>query len=403
MASNAAILLTKRLQKLRIVSEANKPILAGLSARCISSAQSRLHQRADHFGKRLETSYRKNPRNLEESKRIGMRESLKKNRMFAQANYTEWRYPSKQRPIDISCTRMVFKEYEDKSALFSRLRDPRKELQDRRVEFFSNRAIKKRVPNFHRKRFPDEAQEIYIEAHQLLNTENWTLPNKEETEETLHGLVTEFAYSKMLQGLDKKTVNWEFIESIEPPRTVQMFTGPMMHQDNLYAQVTVRFHTKQILSLYDRFGRLMMGSPSEPRAILEYVTFERHIVDPYGRWRIHGKKLMESTNKDNLDQTIAIIRKNPQRAAAKEWHKQEEEINPHKWYPAREGVLRMQNRPFTVFITKKQRRMRRKHWVLRVKHTPHLRMKKKDLRRVARKSRRVYYMRQSGALPKPPP
>lgn len=97
---------------------------------------------------------------------------MKKNRMFAQANYTEWRYPSKQRPIDVSCTSwllltcslycklfnqmnnwfkyyvrrrkanyfdfftgMIFKEYEPKSEFFSRIRDPRQELQDKRVEF----------------------------------------------------------------------------------------------------------------------------------------------------------------------------------------------------------------------------------------------------------------------------
>ena len=54
----------------------------------------------------------------------------------------------------------------------------------------------------------------------------------------------------------------------------------------------------QLLTLYDRFGRLMMGSLDQPRDILEYVTFERHLIDPYGKWRIHGKKLVENRNQD---------------------------------------------------------------------------------------------------------
>lgn len=45
----------------------------------------------------------------------------------------------------------------------------------------------------------------------------------------------------------------------------------------------------QILAIYDRFGRLIYGHPSSPVDVLEYVVFESHITDEYGRWRIHGK------------------------------------------------------------------------------------------------------------------
>lgn len=44
-----------------------------------------------------------------------------------------------------------------------------------------------------------------------------------------------------------------------------------------------------MLSVYDRFGRLMYGSETVPRDVLEYVVFEKHIVNVYGEWRIHGK------------------------------------------------------------------------------------------------------------------
>ena len=43
------------------------------------------------------------------------------------------------------------------------------------------------------------------------------------------------------------------------------------------------------MALYDRFGRLMYGSPSVPRDVLDYVVFEKHISDDAGRWRMHAK------------------------------------------------------------------------------------------------------------------
>ena len=45
----------------------------------------------------------------------------------------------------------------------------------------------------------------------------------------------------------------------------------------------------QILALYDRFGRLMYGGENMLKDCLEYVVFEKHLSDEYGRWRVHGK------------------------------------------------------------------------------------------------------------------
>lgn len=45
----------------------------------------------------------------------------------------------------------------------------------------------------------------------------------------------------------------------------------------------------QTLAIYDRFGRLMLGDEEEPRDVLEYLVIERHLVNPYGLWRLHGK------------------------------------------------------------------------------------------------------------------
>ncbi|OWR45104.1 putative 39S ribosomal protein L45 [Danaus plexippus plexippus] len=53
--------------------------------------------------------------------------------------------------------------------------------------------------------------------------------------------------------------------------------------------ITVRFHSRQQLAVYDRFGRLIHGSEIVAKDVLEYVVFEKHLSNVYGAWRIHDK------------------------------------------------------------------------------------------------------------------
>lgn len=43
------------------------------------------------------------------------------------------------------------------------------------------------------------------------------------------------------------------------------------------------------MAIYDRFGRLMYGSPTVPKDVLDYIVFEKHISDHEGQWRMHAK------------------------------------------------------------------------------------------------------------------
>ena len=47
----------------------------------------------------------------------------------------------------------------------------------------------------------------------------------------------------------------------------------------------------------DRYGRLLKGNAKVPKTVIDYVVFERHIVDPYGTWRICGKLFPEIQQK----------------------------------------------------------------------------------------------------------
>ncbi|NXK71154.1 RM45 protein, partial [Amazona guildingii] len=123
----------------------------------------------------------------------------------------------------------------------------------------------------------------------------------------LHSLVTERCYPEMVRGNRYKTIRWKFVESLEPPRVVHVRCESLVNRGNLYGQVTVRMHTRQILAIYDRFGRLMYGGEQVPKDVLEYVVFEKYLVNPYGTWRMHGKIVPEwAPPKDPIVKTVLI-------------------------------------------------------------------------------------------------
>ena len=61
--------------------------------------------------------------------------------------------------------------------------------------------------------FVDHAQEVYIAAHKLLADRDY---------DGLHEYVTEKIYPEMKYNVERKTVFWQFIKSLEPPRAVSV-------------------------------------------------------------------------------------------------------------------------------------------------------------------------------------
>jgi len=195
----------------------------------------------------------------------------------------------RDRPLHVSSTSDVFEPYvppegdgrasrltrEGVGQLWDQLSAKSKQL------ITHARGIRKYDEEFEPKTFGETvALPIFIEAHQALTNRDIN---------RLHELVTEHAFSIMHEENRLRTVRWEFVESIEPARVVHVRRTGVLHEDNIFGQVTVRMHTKQKLAIYDQFGRLFLGSNDIARDVLEYVVFERHLVDPYGTWRLHTK------------------------------------------------------------------------------------------------------------------
>ncbi|XP_071757238.1 large ribosomal subunit protein mL45 [Centroberyx gerrardi] len=210
-----------------------------------------------------------------------------------------------ERPINIACTAGVFDPYippegDARLSTLSKegLKQRTEQMRQSAASQLAIRKIKEHDAQFTTKEFAVRAQEIFTEAHGAL-----TQFNKEK----LHSLVTERCYPEMTRGNRYKTIRWRFLESLEPPRVVQARCPDMVSKGNLYGQVTVRVHSRQTLAIYDRFGRLMLGSEEEPKDVLEYLVLERHLVNPYGRWRLHGKIVPAwAPAKDPIIKTVMI-------------------------------------------------------------------------------------------------
>ncbi|XP_077574208.1 large ribosomal subunit protein mL45 [Stigmatopora nigra] len=210
-----------------------------------------------------------------------------------------------ERPINISCTAAIFDPYvppEGDARLTSLskegLKQRTEQLRQTATSQLAFRKMKEFDPEFSTKNFAARAQDIFIDAHNAL-----CIFNKEK----LHSLVTERCYPEMTRGNRYKTLRWRFVESLEAPRVVHARSTDMVSKGNLYGQVTVRMHSRQILAIYDRFGRLMLGSEDQPKDVLEYLVMERHLVNSYGRWRLHGKIVPAwAPAKDPIIRTVMI-------------------------------------------------------------------------------------------------
>lgn len=63
----------------------------------------------------------------------------------------------------------------------------------------------------------------------------------------------------------------------------------MMNQGNVYGQIIVCMYIWQILVIYDWFGWLMYGQEDVFKDVLEYVVFEKQLINFYGSWRMYIK------------------------------------------------------------------------------------------------------------------
>ncbi|KAJ9578235.1 hypothetical protein L9F63_005534 [Diploptera punctata] len=211
-----------------------------------------------------------------------------------------------ERPFFISCTGGIFEPYVPPegdgktSAITMHGAKQRFELLEKKSKsMMAIRKIKGFDEDFETRDFAEQAQEIYISAHTCM-------ANKDEKK--IQEYVTERAYPEILHNTEYKTIHWKFLQSLEPPRVVHARCTDIISKDNIFGQITVRFHTQQVLAVYDRFGRLMHGSEILAKDVLEYVVFEKHLSNQYGLWRVHEKIIPDwMPPKEPVSKTYVVV------------------------------------------------------------------------------------------------
>ncbi|KAJ2954913.1 hypothetical protein O0L34_g3240 [Tuta absoluta] len=195
--------------------------------------------------------------------------------------------PWMERSFYISATGGTFEAYvppegDGKASVVSttRAKQAVELIEKKSKSMMAIRKIKSFEEDFDKSEFTNIAQEIYIKAHE-------SLANGDRL--ALRQYVTEKAYPEFRHNSFNKTIKWKFLESLEPPRIVHARCTDVVSKENIFGQLTVRFHTRQQLAVYDRFGRLLHGSEIIAKDVLEYVVFEKHLSNLYGTWRVHDK------------------------------------------------------------------------------------------------------------------
>lgn len=100
------------------------------------------------------------------------------------------------------------------------------------------RKLRQFDEDFDAQTFCAEAEEIYKKAHECMvanDTEN------------ICQYVTERAFPEILHNIQNKTVRWKYIKNIELPRIVHARCTNIVSKENIFAQLTVRFHTQQVV------------------------------------------------------------------------------------------------------------------------------------------------------------
>lgn len=195
--------------------------------------------------------------------------------------------PWEERSMYAPSTELIFKPYEPpegegkSSSLIDKVKRPLTFGKDAVQKRFNLNTIRGfEGEEFNLDDFTKESVQIYIKAHECLAARD---------DKTIFEYVTEHCFPMMTTGLKLHTIVWKYLGEVEPARAVQVHTEDQLIKNNKFAQITVRMHTKQIMAIYDRHGRLIHGSPTDVKEVLEYIVFEKYLSNEYGQWRVHDR------------------------------------------------------------------------------------------------------------------
>jgi len=200
----------------------------------------------------------------------------------------------------ISCSPQIFDPYKpppNESKVVQAVKSPARAVVSVRDKI-ALRKMRKSMDDFDKEKFLELSHDIYLNLFREMSRVPMRI-------ERLMQYCTEHCYPILLNGLEGMQLTWKYLETVEPSRIVKASVQPFIQDDHEFGQITVRKHSKQVLAIYDRFGRLVKGDPERPRSVLEYVVFERHMrpEDWGSEWRVHGKIQSAATPREEQEHT----------------------------------------------------------------------------------------------------
>lgn len=156
------------------------------------------------------------------------------------------------------------------------------------LELKSAYAINKlRKTGYSKKKFYNEAADLYKEINTLMANGNKTLLRKAVTENMYSTLKNEI---KQRESMWSK-VYWEMVIPIVNMRTLRARLIGVDRNDlnKVFIQLTLEFLTKQKFEAYDSKGAVVAGDKSKEVLVRDIWVFEKSLFHPGAFWRLCGR------------------------------------------------------------------------------------------------------------------
>ncbi|XP_032222441.2 probable 39S ribosomal protein L45, mitochondrial isoform X2 [Nematostella vectensis] len=147
---------------------------------------------------------------------------------------------------------------------------------------YSLAFVRRYCKPFKLREFAKDAQNLFIQVNKALEDKNKRKLEELATGSVYHALRKEFFPPS-------KQLHWRYVKELERPRVVHARVIPVDSKENLFAQVTVKMNSEQVMAVKDQHGRHIKGSGKTVKKVTDYVVFERHLPNEFGRWRVAGK------------------------------------------------------------------------------------------------------------------
>ncbi|KAJ8930534.1 hypothetical protein NQ314_016647 [Rhamnusium bicolor] len=140
-------------------------------------------------------------------------------------------------------------------------------LEKKTKTMMAVRKIRQFEEDFDTPEFCKEATKIYIRMHEMMVARD---------KDNIIDVITERAYPEVMHNLENKTIRWKYIKDVELPRVVQARCTDIITKENIFGQITVRFHTQQV-SIQSVFSK---------GVLLWFVTKMEKRKSETGIWRV---------------------------------------------------------------------------------------------------------------------